>query len=60
MNASRIQKMFIMLYKAFLGGKIYSPMIVLIPVETRRRFNVDVLSDDILRRRVDVETTLCV
>ena len=49
--------MSITLYKVFLG-KIYSLIDILVPVETRRRFNVNVVSYDILRRRVDVETTL--
>ena len=30
------------------------------PVDKRRRFNVDTTSYDIVRRRIDVETTLCV
>ena len=29
------------------------------PVDTRRRFNVDTTSYDIVRRRIDVETTSC-
>ena len=30
------------------------------PVDTRRRFNVDTTPYDIVRLRIDVETTLCV
>ena len=30
------------------------------PVDTRRRFNVDATSYDVVRRRIDVETTSCV
>ena len=30
------------------------------PVDTRRHFNVDTTSHDIVRRRIDVETTSCV
>ena len=30
------------------------------PVDTRRRFNVDTSSYDIVRGRINVETTLCV
>ena len=32
----------------------------LLPVDTRRRFNVDTTSYDIVRRRIDVENTSCV
>ena len=30
------------------------------PVDTRRRFNFDTTSYDVMRRRIDVETTSCV
>ena len=30
------------------------------PVDTRRRFNVDATSYDVVRRRIDFETTSCV
>ena len=30
------------------------------PVDTRRRFNVDTTSYDVVRHRIDVETTSCV
>ena len=30
------------------------------PVDTRRRFNVDTTPYDVVRRRIDVETTSCV
>ena len=32
----------------------------LIPVDTRRRYNVDTTSYDIVRSRINVETTPCV
>ena len=30
------------------------------PIDTRRRFNVDALSDDVVWRCINVETTSCV
>ena len=36
------------------------PLKSLFPVDTRRRFNVNTTSYDVVRRRIDVETTCCV